>query len=225
MQGKTHRVGGVLCALAGYSILESKGMLISDVSPLLQLTVMYPFAIYGSIFSDLDHNPHSIPSKDIVSVGVNRILHITSKLNKDNKSDNILIQIFDADHRSWQTHSDLFLIICIALSVGLIGGGIDSANDIILKLVATGFILGVISHLILDLLTPEGIWFMFGTVISSLSEHKINPKKIHLVPKSSFFATGGQWEKMVRITMWIVSFILFGRIIYFLLPYRFLLSF
>ena len=67
MTGKTHRVGGMLCCLGGYTLLEANGMLLGDVNPLLQLTIMYPFAIYGSTVSDLDHHWQSAPSKDIVS--------------------------------------------------------------------------------------------------------------------------------------------------------------
>ena len=82
MTGKTHRVGGMIWVLGGFTYLESKGLLLRNVNPLLQLTVMYPFALYGSIVSDLDHNANSIPSKDIVSVAINRVLHLTSGLKE-----------------------------------------------------------------------------------------------------------------------------------------------
>ena len=193
MTGATHRVGGVVCALAGYTILEKKGMLISDVSPMLQLAVMYPFAIYGSTVSDLDHHWQSAPSKDIVSFCINKILHLTTELRKKTKSKNPVLAVFDAKHRSWQTHSDLFLLIMILLSIQAIGSSISGANSIIMKLVFTGFILGIISHLILDMLTPEGIWSIVLTGVGKA--FKINvPEKIHFVPKSKFFATGGSWE-------------------------------
>lgn len=220
MQGDTHRIGGMLCALAGYTILESKGMLIKDVSPLLQLSVMYPFAIYGSVFPDLDHHSQSIPARDIVSVSINKVLHASSGLRKATDNKNPILKIFDAKHRSWQTHSDLFLIICIVLSMSLINGSVMSANDIILKLVATGFILGVISHMILDMLTPEGIWCIVLSAISRATKLKEIPVKIHLVPRSKFFATGGQWEKLIRLVMWGICFMLFARIVYSSIPYH-----
>lgn len=219
MTGATHRVGGVVCALAGYTILEQKGMLISDVSPLLQLTVMYPFAIYGSTVSDLDHHWQSAPSKDIVSFCINKILHLTTDLRKRTGSKNPVLAIFDAKHRSWQTHSDLFLILMIILSFQAIGSSISGANSIIMKLVFTGFILGIISHLILDMLTPEGIWCTFSTTLSRVLKIKV-PEKIHLVPKTKFFATGGTWEKLVRYLMWVISFILLIRILYGMSPYQ-----
>ena len=221
MQGDTHRVGGMLCALAGYTVLESKGMLIRDVSPLLQLAIMYPFAIYGSIFPDLDHGENSIPSQDIVSVGVNKILHATTKARKTTGKV-VLGGLFDAKHRSWQTHSDLFLIICILLSVSSLGGDVSTANQVIWKLISTGFILGVISHMILDMLTPEGIWCIGFVLLGRISNRKIKHKKIDIVPDTKFFATGGVWEKLVRYVMWIICVVLFIRIVYHMLPYQFI---
>ena len=40
MTGKTHRVGGMLCVLGGFTYLESKGFLLINVNPLLQLNFM-----------------------------------------------------------------------------------------------------------------------------------------------------------------------------------------
>lgn len=223
MQGNTHRIGGMLCALAGYTILESKGMLIRDVSPLLQLAVIYPFSIYGSVFPDLDHHEDSIPSHDVVSVGINKILHATTAMRKVNGGKlSTVLSVFDAKHRSWQTHSDMFLIICILVSMSFINSSVMTPNDIILKLVFTGFILGVVSHMILDLLTPEGIWCIGLGLVGKISGSKSLPRKIHFVPKSRFFATGGVWEKLVRYVMWVICSALFIRIVYHMLPYRFI---
>ena len=219
MTGKTHRVGGVLCALAGYTILDNKGMLISDVSPILQLTVMYPFAIYGSVVSDLDHHEQSIPSRDIVSLGINKVLHLTSGIRKRTNSKNPLLGVFDAKHRSWQTHSEMFLLLMTVLSVFLIGNSSTGATGIITRLVFTGLILGVISHLLLDMITPEGIWSIICVILNKVFKLKL-PEKIHLVPKNKFFATGGKWEDMVRDLMWFISFILIIRILYYMSPYR-----
>lgn len=221
MGGKTHRVGGMLCVLTGYYMLESKGMLIKDVSPLLQMTVMYPFAIYGSIFPDLDHHEGSIPSKDIVSVAVNKCLHVGKYLGVDKKSN--LGRLLIAKHRSWQTHSDLFLVICLALMFSFVGDGIHSANDVILKLVFTGFILGVISHMILDMLTPEGIWCLLFKNINKVVKIGL-PEKISLVPKSHFFATSGPWEVIVRKIMWVLCIVMFTVVVYRSIPYHFVLN-
>lgn len=221
MTGKTHRVGGMLCVLGGFTYLESKGLLLRNVNPLLQLTVMYPFALYGSIVSDLDHNANSIPSKDIVSVAVNRVLHLTSGLNETTGGRNKVFGILDAKHRSWQTHSDLFLVaLMYALYQLVMETKLATVESVIWSLVGMGFILGVISHLVLDMITPEGIWSILLVGIGRVTGNKVMPKKLRLVPDSKFFSTGGPWESLVRNILWICCVVLFIRLIYLMTPYR-----
>lgn len=221
MTGKTHRVGGMLCVLGGFTYLESKGLLLRNVNPILQLTVMYPFALYGSIVSDLDHNANSIPSKDIVSVAINRVLHLTSGLNESTGGKNKMFGILDAKHRSWQTHSDLFLIVLMyALYQMVMETKLATVESVIWSLVGMGFILGVISHLILDMITPEGIWSFVLVGIGKVTDNKVIPKKIRLVPDSKFFSTGGPWESLVRNILWLCCVVLFIRLIYLMTPYR-----
>lgn len=214
MQGKTHRVGGALCALTGFCILQGRGELLEGVNPLLQLTVMYPFALYGSVVSDLDHHWDSAPSKDPVSWVINKILHLTTGIRKKSGKKMLLLGIFDAKHRSWQTHSDLSLVALILLFIwasSIVGVGI---NAVILKMVFTGFTLGLISHLILDSITPEGIWFILPSI---LRRKKVS---FHLVPKKPFFATGGPWERIIKVLMQVAIVVLAVYIIYILSPYR-----
>lgn len=221
MTGKTHRVGGMLCVLGGFTYLESKGLLLRNVNPLLQLTVMYPFALYGSIVSDLDHNANSIPSKDIVSVAINRILHLTSGLNESTGGRNKVFGILDAKHRSWQTHSDLFLVaLMYALYQMVMETKLATVESVIWSLVGMGFILGVISHLVLDMITPEGIWSILLVGVGKVTGNKVMPKKLRLVPDSKFFSTGGPWESLVRNILWICCVVLFIRLIYLMTPYR-----
>lgn len=221
MTGKTHRVGGMLCVLGGFTYLESKGLLLRNVNPLLQLTVMYPFALYGSIVSDLDHNANSIPSKDIVSVAVNRVLHLTSGLNESTGGRYKMFGILDAKHRSWQTHSDLFLVaLMYALYQMVMETKLATVESVIWSLVGMGFILGVISHLVLDMITPEGIWSILSVGIGRVTGNKVMPKKLRLVPDSKFFSTGGPWENLVRNILWICCVVLFIRLIYLMTPYR-----
>lgn len=214
MQGNTHRVGGALSCLLGYAILYNKGMVMQDVNPLLQLTVMYPFAIYGSVVSDLDHNWNSAPAKDPISKGINGLLHLTTGIRKKTGSKNLILSVLDAKHRSWQTHSDLFLFVFVALGIFLSGGDISNANIIILKLVLMGFVLGLISHLVLDSLTPAGIWCIIPSIIGR------RRVAFRLVPKTKFFATGGSWELIVRTIMYFVIIILGIYILYTMSPYR-----
>lgn len=244
MTGKTHRIGGMLCALGGYTLLESKGLLLQNVSPLVQLAVMYPFAIYGSTASDLDHEWESCPSKDVFSFMINKLLHLTSKVRDRLGEKSFLgkiLGVFDSNHRSWQTHSDLFLFLMIFLSMKLVGSDVNSVNSIIIRLIFTGLILGIVSHLILDMLTPEGVWcILTASIRGILSSKFINkrishlpnkkfirgvikaiPMKVSLVPRSKFFATDGVWEKLVRYVMWVACIVLFLNIIYGMLPYEF----
>lgn len=220
MTGKTHRVGGMLCVLGGYTLLDSKGLLFNDVSPVLQLVIMYPFAIYGSIVSDLDHNWHSAPSKDVFSYFINKILHLTTELRKRTKHPPGITAIFDAKHRSWQTHSDLFLLITMALAIYMTTSSVVSADQVLVKLVFSGLISGIISHLVLDMLTPEGIWSLVKIFMKRVMKIKIKHEKISLVPNTSFFRTGGKWEDFIRGLMWVICILLFIWILYCMSPYN-----
>lgn len=219
MEGKTHRLGGVLCTLIGYSVLESRGMLIEDVSPLLQLTVVYPFALYGSVFSDLDHNWQSAPEKDPFSFVVNKLLHLTTWVRKKTEAKGKLLAVFDAKHRSWQTHSDMFLLLLIAAFVAVLYSNTSEVAGTILELVTIGFITGVVSHLILDMLTPDGIWCILPSLI------KGKRVTISLVPRTKFFSTGGRWERIVQVLLWVAIIILAARLLYMASPYRFEFSY
>jgi membrane-bound metal-dependent hydrolase YbcI (DUF457 family) len=213
----------MLCVLGGFTYLESKGLLLKGVDPVLQLTVMYPFAIYGSIFCDLDHGSNSIPSKDIVSVAINKVLHLTSKANDVVGGKNPALSILDAKHRSWQTHSDLFLIVVMYLLYRLVSHSrVATVEAVIISLVGMGFVLGVVSHLVLDMLTPEGIWsiILVGIGKATGKKSKVLPQKISVVPDTKFFSTGGPWETLVRNVLWCICVVLFLRIIYLMSPYR-----
>lgn len=204
MTGKTHRIGGVVVCLSGYLLLKNEGMLIANMNPMLQLGIMYPFAIYGSVVSDLDHHWKSAPSKDPVSWVINKALHIAPH------SESTLL---NAKHRSWQTHSDLFLFLMIALGMYLTincGGSVDA---VFIRLIFMGLTFGIVSHLILDMLTPAGIWSILLMTLKRLFNLRGLPDKLVLVPSSSFFATDGQWEHGVRMVLWVISFILLAVIL------------
>lgn len=221
MTKETHRLGGMLCSAVGFIVLKENNLLLPDVNQGLQWLVMYPFCYWGSTASDLDHHWQSCPSRDYASYLVNKALHIGRPIQKAIDKSNSptlkknafykLASILNAKHRSWQTHSDLTLISMIyalnRLSESSIGG--LSAEGSILSLVLMGLCLGIFAHLVLDIMTPEGIHFLFLKLINKLfSLVHINlefPEKIHLVPKHQFFATGGQdgkkyspWESFVQ---------------------------
>lgn len=213
MTGATHRAGGMFVSIVGFAILRQKGLLLPGVNEAVQWMVMYPFTMWGSVASDLDHHWESCPSKDIPSRAVNAVLHITKPVKKFfdktglSKSNPLykFADFFNASHRSWQTHSDLTLFAMLYLLYKVFTGsigGLSSTDSTIITLVLTGICLGVVAHFILDALTPEGIWLVVPAVFNwLLSKLKIKiklPQKLHLVPKSQFFATGGSWEQFVQ---------------------------
>lgn len=226
MTGKTHRAGGMLCSLVGFSILQKHGLLLPNVNEGIQWLVMYPFCMYGSVVSDLDHHWESCPNKDYPSWLINKALHITKPL-KDSldkalpekaKKNNPMYKFADimcASHRSWQTHSDLTLGIMIYLLNTILSGsisGLSAVDTSIIALVIMGLCLGVIAHFILDAITPEGIW-LTGLVLTEeflkiFSPRIKIPKKLHLVPKTEFFATGGKWEQFIQKVLKILTVIM-----------------
>lgn len=214
MTGKTHRQGGMLCALVGFLFLKWNNYLLSNVSSILQLLIIYPFAMWGSVASDLDHHWDSCPDKNVPNYIINRLLHITTpifkklndSLSERQKKDSFeykVAKLFSANHRSWQTHSDLTLIIAVFCLLSSLKGKIIvyELNDVevaIMSLALSGVVLGIIAHFILDMLTPSGVWFTIGILINKILKHKILPEKLRFVPKSKRFATGGEWENFIR---------------------------
>lgn len=235
MTGKTHRAGGMLCSLVGFALLKDNNLLLPDVNEGLQWLVMYPFCMWGSIASDLDHHWESCPSKDYPSWLVNKALHITAPVQKvmdknlsnSQKKHNLVYKLatfLNAKHRSWQTHSDLTLFAMLFLLYSVISGAFTSlgAVDVIIaNLVITGVCLGIIAHFILDVLTPEGVWLtlfvVFNRLIKSIfPRFKGLPEKLHLVPHKKFFATGESWEMFVQKVLKVLTVL---SLIWFLLTF------
>lgn len=215
MTGETHRQGGLLCAVVGFVLLRKHNLLLPNVNEFVQLAVMYPFAKWGSIASDLDHHWDSCPEKDPPSWFVNKVLHLTTPLAKGldkagqkNSMGYKVAKFFSASHRSWQTHSDLtlagILYLLWAVMTNKFSNVLTSMDVSILSLMLAGICIGVIAHFILDMLTPEGVWctptVLINKMISVLShkEKHILPEKYRFVPHMKVFATGGAWETFIR---------------------------
>lgn len=224
MTGKTHEAGGVLCSVIGFAILKHQGLLLQDISEPLQWLVMYPFCVWGSVASDLDHNPDSIPRKDLPSKVINKALHLTHPIVKAiekntteaERKNNLVYKVakfFDAKHRSWQTHSDLTLIILILLLRYIQSGQVSFLTQVdisVASLILMAITMGICAHFILDAITPEGVWFTPFAVINAFSSSikpnlKILPEKIHFVPHKEFFATGGKWEEFIQKVLKVVT--------------------
>ena len=216
MTGKTHKAGGMLVSIIGFAMLREKGLLLPDVNEGLQWLVMYPFTMWGSIASDFDHHWDSCPQKDIPSKCVNLALHITKPVKKSldktlsesEKKHSLIYKVadtFNASHRSWQTHSDLTLFAMLYLLHSVMTGvfvNFSAVDTAISSLVLTGLCLGIIAHLILDSITPEGVWLVIPIILEKLLKlfnPRVNiPKKLSFVPNTKFFSTGGKWEELIQ---------------------------
>lgn len=172
---RTHKAGGALAMAVSFEIMRSNNMLVPELNNYIQLAIMYPAASWGSVAPDLDHHWGSVKEKTPFNIVVHKLLHLSHP-----------------HHRSWQTHSLLVTggFLALLYSLVLAGdnifgtGSLNSMDWVILRLIVMGFIVGVVSHLILDSMSMAGI-------------HTIPDKKFRVVPNSSFFATDSKWETFV----------------------------
>lgn len=159
-----------------FEAMRQNGMLIPDVNPYIQLLVMYPASSWGATAPDLDHHWGSVKEKTPFNMLVHKILHLT-----------------DPSHRSWQTHSILVTGGLCALLYSLVmwgdriwgTGSLGSFDWIIVRLITVGMLVGVASHLFLDMMSTAGIWSYPGGF------------KLRIVPATPFFATDSKWETFV----------------------------
>lgn len=225
MTGKTHKAGGVLCALVGVQIINSYTNLQSEINPLIQFCITYPFCMWGSTAPDLDHDWSNVEDKNPINYAINKGLHFFNELYE--KAEMLgqerklkLLKTLSARHRSWQTHSDLTLLLLMLLRYLLIDrvlGGFGSSVDVdILTLIANGLILGTGVHLFLDMLTRAGITSVLLTILKKLLVSLVNrewkevkPVKIRLVPNKEFFGTdsNGTYESTVRKVLQVATYI------------------
>lgn len=216
MTGKTHRQGGMLVSIVGFALLREKGLLLPDMNIGLQWLLMYPFCYWGSTASDLDHNWDSCPSKDYPSWVINKALHLSapaeklfnSTLTEGQKDRNVIYKVcrlFNAHHRSWQTHSDLTLLVMLYLLDCVLHGRVTALGAVdtsILSLILMGICIGIIAHFLLDMITPDGIVLVGGILLNKVFKACRMPirmpERLRLVPRTQFFATGGKWEQIIQ---------------------------
>jgi len=211
MTGKTHRAGGFLCSVVGFAILRENNLLLPNVNLCLQWLMMYPFCMWGSVASDLDHIWSYSPMKDPPSYIVNKLLHLTAPIQRScelagDESSGLykVARTLNANHRSWQTHSDLtllllFTIVNIILNNSL---GLGAVDVTLLRFVVLGVSIGMIAHFILDMLTTDGIksvlLILIGRVLRRVSPSiRHLPETIRFVPRWHCFRTSGSWEVFI----------------------------
>lgn len=197
MQGNTHKLGGAAAMVGMFEYLRLTGQTLEGVHPLLQLAIMYPASTFGSLFPDIDHHEGANPVNTPAGELFHKIVHLPDKIaRKVNRKRNgkprskMVEKLLVVKHRAWQTHSIIFtggisvLIWYLFSQWQATSGSMDST---ICLLLMSGFLVGLASHIFLDMLTTSGVYlFMF--------------KKVKLVPKSPKFATGSTWE-----TKWVAN--------------------
>lgn len=171
MTSKTHSKGGIFFALIILNFFITKFLTSYNIMyQALLLALFFYFSYVGSLFPDIDQKGSTI-SRQLP----------------------ILAKTFGAKcrHRGF-THSLLFMSI-LTLILGIVLYLCDF--NIILFTIAFGFIAGNISHLILDLLTEDGIELFF-------------PCKINF--KIGFINTGSKVEKFITVLLKYGCYILIG---------------
>lgn len=143
MTGKTHVVGGNVFALGSYILMKKTGLLVDSVWEPLQLGIILPYATWASTLPDLDQN------------NKNRV-----ETNPVNTAIQDLFRVIQAGHRSVKSHVAPCIIVGVLCVMSILGKSFFNLNQIstnILFLVLTGLFCGLLSHLILDLCTSDGI--------------------------------------------------------------------
>ncbi len=175
MTAPTHKQFSITWAALGALLLYLMEM--TEINFYLSLLIMIQMGKAGALFPDLDHNWHSVKEKNVLTWVVNKLLSITG-----------------AKHRSWQTHSldiaILLTILSIRLPINLYETGVlSNANKEVLGVILLGFMVGWLSHLFSDMLTPGGVRILF-----------FYKKTLEFVPRKLLgfsFSTGSLWEDMV----------------------------
>ena len=226
MEGKTHRIGGTVGALAGYIVMKESGILLDQtvVNPALQCVIIYASGIYGGMWSDNDHHWQSSPLQDPASWVQNKLLHIANKpfqlmdarLTAKQKRRNIAYKMLDflsCRHRSWQTHSEATILALYFLWQFVNSTGVSSYIDRTLWwLLLVGFGFGVISHIFLDCLTSEGSRLAVGVFLKKVVGIPFIDT-IRFVPATKTFTTGSDWELAIRKALSIIQYVLLSIVI------------
>lgn len=207
MMGKTHRQLGAMVAMSWFLYLKSVGGLDPGISNVAELVTMYGASYYGAVFPDVDQVGEASPVSDPLSILINKTIHLTSPIRRrmrDMKKDKGFIYkvlgLLDARHRSWQTHSEVPLLL-LWLATTFIRGGL-------VGVMVLGFALGYLSHVVGDLLSVGGWNILSFKVMNKVLKREILPEKIRLVPKTKFFVTDGAFEHGAFRVAVVVNYVL-----------------
>ncbi|MEM4385402.1 MAG: metal-dependent hydrolase [Candidatus Anstonellales archaeon] len=186
MTGGTHRKYAILFSLVVLMVIYKMGL--SRINYYIALVLVVEFSKFGALFPDIDHEWKNVKYKNVITLILNKLIHLTG-----------------GKHRSRHTHSlDITIISCYLL-YNLSGylyrhRYIDIINKEIVYLMCVGFISGWISHIFSDMLTSAGVY------VSVLCG-----RKVAFVPKGIWklrFNTGNEWEWFNNKLIGFINFIL-----------------
>ena len=180
MTEKTHAVGSLVFATGAFLIMDQCKLLDPQIAKIAQYGIITPYALWGAQIPDFDQdNPNRI-----VTNPINRLIMD-------------LFKVLNAKHRGLLSHilpvilsGITFLLMCLPFFTFYVQG---TSLDV-LRLMVLGLFLGLLSHLILDMCTKDGIYF--------------GHYRIALVPKMDVFKTGTAYEKTFRKILYAVCCIL-----------------
>lgn len=177
---RTHVLGGTAFALGGFLVLRSTNNLIPDVSEVLQLGIIMPYAIWASTLPDLDQEKDTVAQKSPINLVIQKIF-----------------KLIGAGHRSVKSHilpAIISIILYFAIAFGFMFASFNGTEISIAGLIFLGLSLGLSSHAVLDMMTYDGL--NFGDVT------------VRFVPKSSTFKAGGMFEMLIRKILYLLDCIL-----------------
>lgn len=205
MKKETHATFATGFAVAGAPMIHMMGY--SQINYWLTIPIL---AIVGKEFAklcDADHGSwNSVPDHTPFYWVFNKLILLTG-----------------GKHRSLQTHSLDLCAIFLAISVG-VSMGIDKLKWLpqidaqVISLFGIGGGLGWLSHLIADMLTPEGVWLVAVRGKKKSNRIALVPRKgqvnLPFIRKMSF-ATGGAWEEFVRRVMFVIDLAVMAMVIWY----------
>ena len=199
MNGATHKIGGIAAGLTAASLMYGAGTIIAitnqnnEIEPIIHLTGASMFCliggIIGSISPDLDKERTTASNKfPIVSFVIRlftshrEFLHTLIGSTFLNYValwfSMVVIKFFNEKSMNPTTQISIILSniwLCIKKFLMLIGNGLDPIDC--MRPLFLGILFGIYSHLILDMITPDGAPLFWPIYKKNISIAKLNGKK------------------------------------------------
>lgn len=177
MTAKTHVLGGMTLALGGFMCLDAGGLLLPDVNKTLQLSIIMPYALWSSTLPDLDQDKDSTAQNSPINFVIQKFFNLIG-----------------AGHRSAKSHIVpviVSLLLYFAIAFNLIFKAFNGTETTIIGLITLGFFVGLGSHMILDMMTKDGL--------------KLGSITLRIVPELDIFRTGTFYESIVRRVLYVIA--------------------